>query len=203
MKADFLRKPVSCLRLPGRMVAVGLPFLSFVLQACAMPVRVSGYVPSGVGTLKSASCILGKKDTLRIGGMDGVQIVVNAGKYEVKGTITLNIDLILRDGAMVQLLSPTIVLQIPESQNYRLTVEKITAPGPRTYSSTAELRAISPLANTFSLWFTSGPAGATSVPIVDSFILRFPDMRINDKVYQLESIKFDSYSSVGIASCVQ
>lgn len=185
------------------MAIVGIAFLSFALYACAVPVRVSGYVPSGAGTLKNTSCVLGKKDALRISAIDGVQIVVSAGKYEVKGTITLNIDLILPDAAVVQLLSPTFVLQTLESQTYRVTVGKITAPGPHTYNATAELRALSPLSNAFSLWFISGPAGATSVPTVDSFTLQFPDIRINNKTYHVDPMKFDSYSSVSIAFCVQ
>lgn len=203
MKGDFLCKSVSRSRQRRRMTVMGAAFLSFTLHACAVPVRVSGYAPAGLGTLKNTSCILGKKDALRISAIDGVQIVVSAGKYEVKDSITLNIDLILPDAAVVQLLSPTFVLQTTESRTHRLTVEKITAPGPHTYNATAELRALSPLSNAFSLWFMSGPAGATSVPIVDSFTLQFPDIRINNRTYHMEPIKFDSYSSVGLALCMQ
>lgn len=203
MKGDFLRTSARRSRQLSRIMAMGVAFLSFTLHACAVPVRVSGYAPSGLGTLKNTSCILGKEDALQISASDGVHIVVSAGKYEVKNSITLNIDLILPDGAVVQLLSPTFVLQTTESRTHRLTVDKITAPGPHTYNATAELRALSPLSNAFSLWFMDGPAGATSAPIVDSFTLQFPDIRINNKTYHMEPIKFDSYSSVGLALCVQ
>jgi len=203
VKGHFSVEPVYCFLQFRPMVTTGTLLLSFALYACAMPMRVSGYVPTGLGELKNTSCILGKNDALRITALDGVQIIVSAGKYEVKGTTTLNIDLLLPNESTVRLLSPTFVLQSAQFPTHRLTVTKITAPGPHTYDAMAELRALSPLSNAFTLWFASGPAGATSVPIVDSFTLQFPDMRINNQIYRIEPIKFASYNSVGLAFCVQ
>lgn len=183
-----------------RQIATTIAFLSCVLNAC-VPVHVSEYVPSGPGTIKNPSCIAGKDDTLRISALDDVQIVVRAGKHQQKGTIALYIDFILPDGVLVQLLSPSFIVYTPEP--HALTVKMITVSGPLVFDATAELRAIGPLQNDFGLWFMNRPAGATSVPIVDSFSLQFPEMRINGKVYRAEPIRFESKDFWSVAFCLQ
>lgn len=172
-----------------------------VMSYACVPVHVSEYVPYGPGTIANPSCIAGKNDTLRISALDDVQIVVRASKHQQKGTIALHIDFILPDRAVVQLLSPTFIVSTPEPHS--LSVTMITVPGPQVFKPTAELRALGPLQNDFGLWFLRRPAGATPVPIVDSFTLQFPKMRINGKVYQIEPVRFISKDFWSIGFCVQ
>jgi hypothetical protein len=175
-----------------------------LLQGCIVPVRFSGYIPSGPGNAEGGYCVSGIKDTLRVKADAGVEITVRAGVNKQNETIMLDVDLVVPEGTTMQLLSPDLLLESPEWTEARvLRVYEITAPGPRDFSAMSELPGAAESMGYFSFWFKKSQSGVTSVPKVTTFKLQLPPLRINGKTVRIAPIIFEAYSKLGVYTCVQ
>lgn len=182
----------------GRSIAF---FLLLWMQGCVA--RFSGYIPSGPGTTKNLACFSSIENQLQIRIDKDVKFVVTAGQDKRDQTITLNIDLLaIPPGVAVQLLSPDFIFQSREwSSSHILSIQKINVlrlklPPLAKLDSTN-----GPLAHFRFLFFTDQNVGKTGLPKVSSFTLQFPPLRVNDKVYRIDTIYFEAYEKWGFYMC--
>ncbi len=181
-------------------LGIVMPFvLTVALQGC-VPVRFSGYQPSGPGTVEGRSCVASIKDVHRDQTDTGVQILTRAGQNTLDNTIQLHIELIVPEGVTVQLLSLEFVAISPEWAGPQI----LRAREIGSYVATEELQihgARGDLGN-FSLRFVPRRPAQTPLPKVDTFTLQFPPLRINDHVYRPESVNFHAYKEWSIYTCI-
>src|SRR4030067_905428 len=164
--------------------------LALLLQGC-VPMRFTGYQPSGLGSVEGRYCVAGIKDVYRTEAVAGVQILTRAGQNSLNDTIKLHIELIVPEGTTVQLLSLEFVARSPEwAEPQILPVREIG-----TYVATKELQIHGGSGDMgyFNLKFIPRRLSETPLPKVDIFTLQFPPLRINDQVFQPESISFHAY----------
>lgn len=185
--------------------------LLFMLTGC-VPTILSGYVPSGPGTLERRYCAgPGIKDALRIVTDSGVQIDLRAGQNRRNSTITLDVRLTVPETVTVQLFSSELVLESSEWLKPRsLPIDRIlgtgTKPGPNYYAPTEKLLGGVSSPGLFSLWFLKGDKGTTfetGVSKVSSFTLKFPPLTINGRTQQIDPISFEAYEKFSVYTCVQ
>lgn len=186
--------------------------LFFLALSGCIPTKFRGYFASGAGTLESRYCGgLGIKDVLRVQAISGVLIEIRANQNQSNHTLTLDISLTVPETVTVQLLSPELVLQSREwEQPLILPIDRIMGsgpkPGPNRYRPTDRLIGSYGSPGLFGFWFLKGDKGTlfqTDLPKVDSFTLQFPPLKINEQMYYMDTIKFDTYAKWSIYTCVQ
>lgn len=173
----------------------------FLLNACVAPMPFSGYIPDGQGVLTNASGIVGVKNVLHI--EVGEASIVTQGDISSNSMLELNINVIVPKAATAQLVSSEFVVNSAQlAKPVTLVVKKITASGPESFMPLSELVGetydpgwIGNRTNkVFHLWFDP----SADVPKVDSFMLYFPKLRVNGKIYQVEPVSFRFYSRWGV-----
>jgi hypothetical protein len=164
-------------------------------------------MPSGAtAALEPRPCATGIRDILRLSVDAGVEVRIGAGPASIYpapyAQISLGISLMIPEGVSVQLLSPYIILKSSEWPRPKtLTIVQIedwTLPSgaARSLPATAILHG-SARTNAypgFGLSFVdNGPRSQTLVPVVKSFEMHFPEIRVNDELIALAPVSFAAY----------
>ena len=187
----------------GSWLSLGITLAAMIfMQGCIA--RFSGYIPSGPGMVERRYCAAGVQDGFRRQIDSGVEVLLRAGENERLQTIRLDADLMVPEGATVQLLSPDFIFQSDEWKSpHVLSVCEITTPGPKHYKPTEVLNGAIGSLGRYSFWFIKDQSGETGLPQVRSFTLQLPPLLVNGKKFQLTSIKFDAYMKWGVYMCAQ
>lgn len=182
--------------------------IACLIASSCIPLRFSGYEPSGPGTLEPGYCIAWIRDNLRIDGPHSVSIRLRAYPYQTEGTLLLSIDVTVPADVSASFVSPYVTLDSPQWEGSKtLTIEAITTGGPRSVGPTDVLRSAAVgSSETFGVWFRPVGKGAldwTGLPLVDTFTLKLPAMQINGDAFQVEPVTFRAYRKWGMYYCVQ
>jgi hypothetical protein len=194
-------------RRPFALPVLAVAGASLALSSC-MPAQFSGYYPVGKGTIESSRCIAGIRDTLRVSGPSGTEIMLHARKTHSSGAGELQVYVTIPDHVSMQLLSRDFILESPAwAEPMILPVVVITAPGPREYDPLAVLSgSTDDSRNIYSLWFR--PVGEdlpvqAGIPAGSEFSLRLPAIAINGERFAVERILFKPYREWGLYYCIQ
>lgn len=169
-----------------------------MLLAACVPVRITGYEPSGVGEQMSWAragwgCLAGVNDVLRTETKAGVVMFTNASRG-YKDQIGLRIRLVIPPGVTVRLLSADFTAESADWEKAKtLSIRSVNGRIP--YSE--ELHGAPGNAGIFDFWF-SNRAAETELPEVETLRLRFPLLAINNETYQPSDVVFRAMTEWGI-----
>ncbi len=174
--------------------------LGALVAACFLPLKFSGYRPSGPGSLVESYCVAGVRDRLRLDAPRGAAIFLRASDGGREAAVNLDVYLEVPAGVSLRLLSPDVHVQSPEwSEPRLLAIGEITAPGPRHYA----VGDVLPGSSTESLGRFSLRFRPNDMPHVNRFALSLPAMSINDEPFQAATVMFEAYREWGTYTCVQ
>jgi len=180
---------------------------AFILAGC-IPAKFSGYEASGPGKRERDYCVAGLNELRLVESRDGVGIHWRAGRDEDTDTITMHVYMTIPAGVTVQLTSPALVLDSEHwAQPRLLSVQVISAPGPRQFTADAELAGSDEDSmGMYSFWFSLAedrPAAETGIPAVEHFTARMPALLVNGVAWDSEAVTFRKYSRWGVYTCIQ
>jgi len=158
-----------------------------------MPVQLKRYMPEGPGALTGQL-----DDTLRITLASGVQLSMWGHAEDSDGTISLVVDVHVPKATTVRIAQANFVVESPVfSAPKRLPVIYITTPGPKWLEPLEVLdgpdQSEKEPHRIYTIWFAERPFGKTSIPILEEFTLRWPELIINDRAISIEPIQFKLY----------
>lgn len=179
-----------------------------VLAAGCMPMKISGYRPSGPGTLVGSHCLGGIEDRLRIAAPHGVAIFLRATPVEPEQVVSLDVYLTVPAGTTARWSSTRLLVRQADAPMVQeLVVTRITAPGPRELTPLAELPGSSDESmGSYSLWLSPGSAGLherSGMPATPGFTVELPALMIDGTQFQPAPIRFQAYREWGVVYCVQ
>jgi hypothetical protein len=178
-------------------LAIGL---TLAFHGC-VPVRFSGYHPSGSGTVESGFCIAGIKDFHRAQVDAGVQILTRASQNTLDNTIQLRIELVVPAGVTVELLPLELVGRSPQWKDPQIL--RVREIGPYVATENFQIRGAAGDLGYFRLGFVPRRPGQTTLPNVETFSLQFPALRVDGRMYHIDDIEFRAYKEWGMPTCIQ
>jgi hypothetical protein len=184
-------------------------FLVPLLIAGCIPLRFSGYLPSGPGTRESGYCIAGIKDVVRIDLHSGVEVILRASTNERKKTILLHAYMAIPEENTVRLTATQMVLDSEYWPSSRMAeITNIWSPVSGTVQPLTLLTGSPPdLSSYYPLGFNETPEAnprETGIAAVEAFYLRFPDLLINGERFSIPPIEFRRYRNKwGVPYCIQ
>lgn len=171
---------------------VWITALVAILAGC-MPVQLKRYMPEGPGVLTGQL-----DDTLQITLAPGVQLSMWGDAEDSDGTINLVVDIHVPKATTVRFAQANFVIESPAfSAPKKLPIIHITTPGPKWLKPLEILDG--PVAaekdshRIYAVSFAERSMGKTSIPIIEEFTLRWPEIIINGKITSVEPIRFKLY----------